>query len=602
MRAGVNAYIRAVADEALGRGAPEFYLFSDKIAPWTPADSLAIAKLMALRLTDQAAAEVRRAALALRVRPDRLRDVLPDYPEPALIAPKAALAGPRYAGWFGGAPFPLAQGPQGPQALAEAGRGGASNAWALGPSRAAAGAPILANDPHLWLSAPSLWYLARLELPSGGVIGATVPGLPLVLIGRNAQLAWGLTSAYVDDADVYIERLDPEDPGRYLTPAGPEPFRERTETIRLPEGEVEARLRWTRHGPVIPPEQMGVGDVTPEGHVAALSWTALTAEDTSFSAGFALMQAKSIEAGREAMRAHVAPAMNVFLADREDVGMQVAGRAPLRDPRSPGKGRLPSPGWISANDWRGYLDYDEMPSVMRPEGGAVANANNRTAEADYPRNLGFHWGDPYRIRRLEKQLAAREFHSLDSAVALQNDTVSEMARAVLPLIARDLWWTGPAAPSDPVEARRQQALEMLGDWNGEMSEHAPEPLIFYEWMRRLTVRLAEDELGPAIARIEGPQPVFVERVFRDVEGAAEWCDIDKTSRVETCAEIAELALDDALGALTERFGGSPIGWRWGEAHEVRHDHDVLGRFGLLSMAVNIRHEGSGGDYTLMRTA
>ncbi len=598
---GVNAFIRAVSDEALGRGAPEFYLFGDRLAPWTPTDSLAIAKLMALRLTDQAAAEVRRAALSLRVSPERLRDVLPDYPEPALIAPEQAAAGPRYAGLFGGARFPFPDGPQGPQVMAEAGRGGASNAWALGPSRAAAGAPILANDPHLWLSAPSLWYLARLELPSGGVIGATVPGMPLVLIGRNAELAWGLTSAYVDDADVYIERLDPEDPGRYLTPGGSEPFRERVETIRLPEGEVEARLRWTRHGPVIPPDQMGVGDVTPEGHAAALSWTGLSADDTSFSAGLALMQAKSVDEGREAMRAHLAPAMNVFLADREDVGMQVAGRAPLRDPRSPGKGRLPSPGWIAANDWRGYVDYDDLPSVLRPEGGAVANANNRTAGGAYPEHLSFHWGDPYRIRRLEKQLAARDFHSLDSAVALQNDAVSEMARAVLPLIARDLWWTGPTAPSDPVEARRQQALEMLGDWNGEMSEHAPEPLIFYEWMRRLTVRLAEDELGPAIARIEGPQPVFVERVFRDVDGAAAWCDIDKTSRIETCAEIAELALDDALGALTERFGGSPIGWRWGEAHEVRHDHDVLGRFGLPGMVANIRHEGSGGDYTLMRT-
>jgi penicillin amidase len=133
-----------------------------------------------------------------------------------------------------------------------------------------------------------------------------------------------------------------------------------------------------------------------------------------------------------------------------------------------------------------------------------------------------------------------------------------------------------------------------------MSAHAPEPLIFAEWMRRLTERLAGDELGPAVAEIAGPRPVFVERVFRDVDGAGIWCDIDKTSRRETCAEIAALALDDALARLAARYGASPRGWRWGEAHEARHDHEVLGRLGPLGAIVNIRHEVSGGDFTVLR--
>ncbi|MGM0586721.1 MAG: penicillin acylase family protein, partial [Pseudomonadota bacterium] len=586
----------------------EFYLFADRLAPWSPADSLAISKLMALRLTEQPAADVRRAALSLLLPRERLRDILPDYPEAAVIAPGDSAQAPRreratdYAGLFPGASFPApGPGPRGPRIMPPPGEGGASNGWALGAGRAAAGSPILANDPHLWLGAPSLWYLARLELPGGGVIGGTIPGMPLVLIGRNEAFAWGLTSAYVDDADIYIERLNPENEAEYLAPDGPRPFERRRETIRLAGGGAEeVELRWTRHGPVIPPEQFGVGEVTPAGHVATLSWTALTPQDRSFSAGFALMHARSLDEGAAAMADHVAPSMNVLMADGEDVGMVVAGRAPLRGSRHQGRGRLPAPGWSAVNDWRGYMDYDDMPRVLRPEGGAVANANNRTADAAYPEHLGFHWGDPYRIRRLEKQLAARRFHSLDSATALQNDAVSEMARAVLPLIARELWWTGSATPQDPVEARRRRALEMLGDWNGEMSEHAPEPLIFAEWMRRLTLRLAEDELGPAVERVSGAQPVFVERVFRDVDGAGVWCDIDKTSRVETCPEIAELALDDALGALGERYGDDPRGWRWGEAHEARHDHEVLGGYGLLGLIVNIRHEASGGDFTLQR--
>ncbi|MEM1313379.1 MAG: penicillin acylase family protein [Pseudomonadota bacterium] len=614
---GVNAFIRAAGEEALGRGAPEFYLFGGALAPWRPADSLSISRLMALRLTDQAAAETRRAALSLRVDPRRLRDLLPDYPEPALIeagrlaglpttAPEvdyAALVPGPYAA-AAAAPLPDAM-----QVMPPAGRGGASNGWAISASRAASGAPILANDPHLWLTAPSIWHLARLELPatdgSGGaqgIIGATIPGLPLVLVGRNADFAWGLTSAYVDDADVYIERLNPQNPDEYLAPDGPRPFETRETLIALPGGRAEpVTLRRTRHGPVIPPDQLGVAQITPEGHVAALSWTGLSEDDRSFTAGFDLMTARSLGEGVRAMEPHVAPAMNVFMADRTGVGMIVAGRAPLRDPQSRSQGRIPAPGWLSDNDWQGFLPYAQMPRALRPASGAVANANNRTASGAFPRHVSFHWGDPYRIRRLDKQLAAREFHTLDSAAALQNDAVSEMARAVLPLIARDLWWTGPAAPADPAAALRQDALERLADWNGEMSEHAPEPLIFAEWMRRLTERLAGDELGPALARVEGANPVFVERVFRNVQGAGVWCDIDKTSRVETCAEMAGLALDDALAGLSEAYGGSLSGWRWGEAHEARHDHEVLGGFVLPGLIVNIRHAASGGDYTLLRT-
>ena len=313
------------------------------------------------------------------------------------------------------------------------------------------------------------------------------------------------------------------------------------------------------------------------------------------------MQARSIEAGVDALAEVVAPALNVVLADAGGVGLATAGRAPRRHIEHQGRGRIPAPGWVASNDWTGYLTWDEAPKVIRPESGAVANANNRLTDAPFPLHLSYDWGDTYRIRRIEKQLNARRFHTRDSFAALQNDAVSEMARAVLPLIARDLWWTGDAEPSDPREARRREALDMLGEWNGEMSEHAPEPLIFAEWMRRLTDRLAADELGPAFAHVAGARPVFVERVFRDVDGAAVWCDVDKTVREETCAEMATLALDDALGALAEEFGGAPSGWRWGEAHRTEHRHEVLGRLGLFGLVANLRHEASGGDHTLLRS-
>ncbi len=593
---GVNAWIRTVREEALGRGAPEFFLFGAGIAPWTEADSISVAKLMALRLSDQAAVETRRAALSLILQPERLRDILPDYPDGAFIE------APEYAALFPGETFaPTFARAEAMQAMPPAGMGGASNAWAVAAKRAAAGAPVLANDPHLWLSAPSLWMLARLEFPDGGVIGATVPGVPLIVAGRSADLAWGLTYAYVDEADLYIEKLNPENPDEYRTPDGWAPFKSRETLIDLGDGRVATEtLRWTRHGPVVPPDQLGVGDVTPAGHVAALSWTALTGEDRTFTAGYRLMRAKSIDEAAAAVEDQISPALNVTLADRTGVAMVAAGRAPLRGPESSSLGRLPTPGGTAANDWVGYMPFADMPKSIRPASGAVANANNRTTDAAFPEHLSFHWGDPYRIRRIEKQLAQREFHTGESAAALQNDAVSEMARAILPLIARQLWWTEDAAPQNAREELRFEALELLGDWNGEMSAHRPEPLILAEWVRRLTIRLAADELGPALRLVEGQQPLFVERVFRDIDGAGIWCDVNKTVREETCKEMARLALDDALGALAEQFGANPRGWRWGEAHRVKHANAVFGRISFLNLIANLEHEASGGDFTVLR--
>ncbi|MGG7568595.1 penicillin acylase family protein [Rhodovulum sp. DZ06] len=643
---GVNARIRAVQAEALGRGAPEFFLFPARISPWTPTDSFSVMKLMSLQVSDQAAAEVRRALFAVSLPAARLRDILPDEPLPAIIEAgawdAAALEAPwRAAGaaavppspaaaagagdvaadgdaaadapalpWLSallpGAPGPVpAPGPLAAAFFPEPGHAGASNAWALAPGRAAAGASILAADPHLPFTTPSSWHLARLDLPRPdgplGVIGAAIPGMPFFLHGRNGDFAWGMTTAYVDDADIFIERLAEGDPTRYLAPDGPLPFTTRQEVIAVAGAPSETvEIRATRHGPVLDPADWGVGQVTPAGHVAALSWTALAEDDMTASALYVQMTARSIADGQKAAAMAGAPAQNLVHATAEEIAFTVAGRIPLRRPGAPGAGRLPSPGWTGAGDWIGWAPREAHPTVVNPASGAVANTNNRTQPEDPLVPYAARWGDSYRILRLDRQLSAREFHTRDSAQALQSDAVSEMARAVLPLIARDLWWSGDRAPEDEVSARRRRALEMLGDWNGEMSAHAPEPLIFAEWMRRLTFRLAEDELGPLITQIEGPRPVFVERVFRNIDGAAIWCDVDKTPREETCAEMARAALDDALADLAARYGAAPEGWRWGEAHRAVHPHPVLTRNPVAAFIADIEHDMSGGDYTLLR--
>ena len=210
--------------------------------------------------------------------------------------------------------------------------------------------------------------LARLDLESGPVIGGTIPGIPAVLVGRSDALAWGLTSSYLDDQDVFIERLDPDDPGRYLTPRGCAAFetREATDRGQGRRAGAPASLRWTRHGPVIPGDNFGAAAITPPGHVAVLAWTGLSAEDRSVGAAIALMRARSIGEARAAARDHLAPSLNVTLADATSVAMQMAGAAPRRQAGHTSQGRIPAPGWLAVNDWQGMRAFEENPWVVDP--------------------------------------------------------------------------------------------------------------------------------------------------------------------------------------------------------------------------------------------
>ena len=593
--AGVNAWIARVNEDALGRGAPEFFLFSNDIAAWQPQDSLAILKLMAFQLTSQARTEVLRARLN-RLSPDWPRDLMPDAPGTA----SAPL--PDYSSLFPGPmPQPGRVDPVQGAALDLLPGAAASNAFAAAPKRSAAGGSLLANDPHLGLTAPSIWYLARLELASGGVIGATIPGVPLVLTGRNARLGWGVTAAYADDQDVLIEELDPSDPERYRTPQGWKAFTQRPSIINVKDGDpVALTLRFSDNGPVLPGSQLGLAEVVPAGHVAALSWTALSGADTTMSAAMKLMQAGSVTEAVAAGAGVVAPALNLTLADKDQVGLVTVGALPRRDPGHQTQGRMPAPGWAAVNRWQGVLPYEANPRILTPATGVVGNTNNRVVDRPFPDHVSFDWGDTQRILRLDRLMQMREVHSRDSFIAAQLDAVSPAARGLLPLVGADLWFTGEPAPEGTPERLRQRALELLANWDGEMSEHLPEPLIYVTWMRALQHRLIRDELGPLAEAFTQMQPLFIERVFRNAEGAGHWCDVIQSAPVETCTDIARQALDEALLDLKSRYGGSVTSWRWGDAHEAQQDHPVLGQVGGLGWLVNIRQPISGGDFTLMR--
>jgi len=265
---GVNARIEQNAAQGHGRGAPEFYVFGGEIDPWTPADSLSILKGMAFQISRGALAkEVKRGRMSLGLQPQQVHDLFPDYPGQGV----------------GALPLIRSEGQAMPDAtlfalgdLGDEFAAGASNAWAVDGRHTASRAPLLAADPHLPLTAPGIWHPVQVNGPGIALIGASLPGLPAIVIGRNDRIAWGITAAEIDDLDVFIEQTDPEDPTRYRTPDGWEAFDTRDETIRVHNGApVEVMVRGTRHGPVLPITVAGLAAVTPRDHVPALSWTAL---------------------------------------------------------------------------------------------------------------------------------------------------------------------------------------------------------------------------------------------------------------------------------------------------------------------------------------
>ncbi|SDX99592.1 penicillin acylase family protein [Citreimonas salinaria] len=597
--AGVNARLAEINADSLGRGAPEFFVFDTSIAPWQPADSIAVVKLMALQLAGHLSEEVLRARVSMTLEDDaRLADILPDIPGDGI----AAL--PEYASLAPG----LRPGLQETATehaflspVAKRGLAGASNAWAAAASRSAGGGTLLANDPHLGFTAPSTWYLARLDLSSGGAIGATVPGVPAIMIGRTERLGWGLTSSYLDDQDLFLEQLDPDNPSRYRTPEGWAEFETRRSIIEIAdEAPVTVTLRWTENGPVLPRSSYDLGAVTPAGHVMALGWTALSPEDTSMSAAIELMGVRSVDEAIDVAGMYVAPSQNLTLIDQDTIAMKMIGAMPARDPGHQTKGRMPAPGWNAENRWQGILPYEDNPEFVAPEGGIVGNTNNKIIDRPFPQHVSFEWGDSQRVLRWRDMMMGRAVHTRDSFIEAQLDTVSHAARTLLPLIGRDLWFTGESAPEGTPERQRQRALDLLADWNGEMNEHLPEPLLYAAWLRALQDRLIRDELGPLADEFNHVEPLFIERVYRDVDGAASWCDVLRSAREESCTDIARMALDDALITIGERWGTALESLRWGDVHQATHDHPVLGEVPLLRHFVNIRQSTSGGDHTLMR--
>ena len=597
---GVNARIREVNEQSLGRGAPEMFLFDAPFAIWTPVDSIAILKMLGVEWSEQITREILYARLLLALEDDkRALDLMPEVPGTGTLVPFDV----HHSKAFSPASHPYQTAVSGLNLdhLPPLGLAGASNAFAAAPSRAASGGALLANDPHGALSAPALWYLTRLELETGGVIGATIPGLPLILSGRSTALGWAITSSYIDDQDLILETVDPNQPEYYVSNNGPQKFVSRPSIIQIRnEQPVTIILRWSENGPILSPKEQGVFEVTPENYVVALTATALRGDDLSLEAFLNLMKSKSVSKAQSALDAFQSPSLTLTLVDDENIALFATGLRPERNPAHQTLGKYPSLGENIINLWSGFLLEETSPRIVNPSDGIIVTSNNKLSDEAFPNHGAFAWGDSQRIQRLSRLLGERTVHTNESFKETQLDTISYTARSLLPLVAADLFFTEESGALGTQAQNRRLAMTLLADWNGDMDEYRPEPLIYAAWMRALQERLIRDEIGQLADAFTHVEPLFIERVFRNIEGAGKWCDIAQSSVIESCSDIASVALDDALIYLKQNFGATLSALRWGDAHKAIHEHSSLGHIPLLKYFVNIEQPTSGGDHTIQR--
>ena len=569
--AGVNGYLEARS----GPLPPAFLLLGYKPEPWRPADSLVWGRLMAVQLSNNWRDEISRFRLDRKLTPEQISVLWPDAVEGDFITLGAAdeARTMRLAEDLADL-LPWSLAPK-----------DASNSWVLSGNRTVSGKPILTSDPHLELSSPGIWYLARIEVPGLTLAGATAPGAPFLILGHNGRIAWGFTTAHSDTQDIFIEKLSPDDPGLYLTPEGPRPFEERKETITVKDSDaVELRIRATRHGPVLN-DILGQGAVDlPGSQLLALAWPALRGDDLSAQALFRLNRAQSAGAAIEALGDFHAPHQNITIGDRAG---RIAFIAPARIPiRKAGDGSRPVPGWSGDYDWLGYIPVEALPQRVDPDEGQIITANNRIVGEDYPYLLTSHWPPPYRAQRIASLLKSSG-NSVEGSIAIQLDIVSGAAEALLPYLARGRF----------TDQRAAKFADRLAVWDRRMDRHKPEPLIFTAWMGLLNQAIFADELGEDYGRFSHPDP---RRIIAALENQSAWCDNVTSEAREACPTLIGRALEQALTLARTRFGDDEKDWRWGAAHEVRFPHGFWDRVPFVGGRFGPRVEADGGDYTVNR--
>ncbi len=590
---GVNAFVAKNA----GKLAAEFNLLRFTPRQWAGVDTLAYAKSVAWSMSVNWESELVRLQLVSRLGPIRAADLEPDYPaeNPVILA---ALGSQDVTRLLQMAGLMLNQYETVKGWLGLEGEGRGSNSWVLAPKRSATRRPLLCNDPHLTVQTPSAWYEAHLSSPSMEVSGATLPGIPAVMIGHNRHIAWGMTAALCDVQDLFVERRHPDEADLFETVGGWERAAVSEEEIII-KGQAAPhveRVVITRHGPLMDGLTGTVQAVVGDSFSFALTWTGHEPGGTLRSL-LALNRATNWATFQAALADWADPPQNVTFADGEgNIGYVLAGRIPAR-PRH--LGLTPAPGWESGQEWAGYIPASELPRLFNPVSGVIVTANNKIAGDEYAHFLGAEYAPGWRASRIAEMLAEKERHGLRDMAEIQLDTGSEFAARLAP-------WFGRL---EPVDAFEKVAAGYLRRWDYRMEADSPAALIFhYCWLNLFDLTLGE-ALGPAREGYLGKSltPLFVVHGFRlrastrlleiiEQHPESFWYGAEANGGLRSRNTVLRTALARGVRQIRAEFGDNARRWDWGRAHQVRYVHP-LGGLRVLRIFFNRGPFPVGGDMT-----
>lgn len=596
--------------------APEFVLLginpAKDMKPWTAVDSVGWALMMALDLGGNWGNEFARLMAAQTLSTEDVWKLMPPYPGESR-GTKVDFAGLyQNLGVYAkeGSNATQAQTQTKAMAMATAQmlnsstldvgvlEGKGSNNWVLPGSNTKSGLPLLANDPHLGLSAPAVWYFAGLHAPSGkladgqshdalNVVGATLPGLPFVVLGRTDKAAWGFTNTGPDVQDLYLEAL--EGKGNYRTPSGQQAFETRTEVVKVKgQGDVTLQVRTTRHGPVISDVQPAYAQLLNlDKFAVALRWSALDVDNQTIVAGMEANFARSVADLRKAFSKNHSPMQSVVMADSEGhVLFKAAGKVPVRSAANDLQGMVPAPGWLAQYDWQSWIPYDQTPEVTQAEiekKGWHATANQKILPAGYSQFLTNDWTGPERFDRISQLLSAGHKMDANEMKTIQSDVHSLAAVRLLPYLQN----------LTSQHAKSAEAMSLLKSFKGDMTRDSGGALIYAVWIDEVTRAILIPKLGETRFKA-----LFGKRSFRPaIEGvlAAQ----DKTWCGDAgCQTLMNKAFDSALDKIVAMQGDKVSEWNWGRAHPALSSHKPFGNVKSLASIFDVKGPSAGDAFTV----
>jgi penicillin amidase len=554
---GVNEFIRTHK----GKFPIEFDLLSYDPEPWTPIHSLMVGKLLAWEMTLAWWSELTYGAIAERVGPQMTLDIFPPYP--TNVAPTVPAMSKQAATGLSLGFLQTAYAFK--QLFGLPATFGGSNAWVVSASKSASGQVILANDTHLVLHNPSLWYEVQLHAPGYNVAGMSVPGSPGILAGYNERIAWGLTNAMVDDADFYVERIDSSDTTKYAYEGALLPLRYREEEIQVRgDTAVTCIIRSTHHGPIV----TDIAHPFKKSHypfVASMRWTGTEKGDQT-EAFISINKAHNWVEFCKGVSQFAGPGQNFIYGDTDgNIGYQLGVKLPMRGKQS---AALPLPGWEKSTEWQGFVPFEHLPHAYNPNEGFLASANDKMVDDGYPYYISNLWEPPSRIERLREILGRNDRFSVEDFERLQNDKYSMLAQQLLPYIMNACRDSSAGIPQE------QLILDYLRNWNFRFEKEDIATMIYQQFFVKLLENIYEDEMGEDLYHdwlVLSNIPLRVTtKLLR--EGTSPWFDDIRTDSVETRDQIIRKSIRGAIIALRDRFGSDMKTWRWGDAHTVTLQH------------------------------